>query len=109
MRNNDDAQSLWAGPYTTIKEYVIAAGHPQGIANVIGRPIDPWGKEYRMYWSINSSIKPAGASGTMIIISAGANKVLDTFGSVDPATATISAGTVPVEGDLYYNFNAGIQ
>ncbi len=107
-----DAQTLWSGPYTTIKKYVVDAGHanPPGIAEVIGRPTDPWGQEYRMYWSQDSGIMPAGASGTMVIISAGANKTLDTDSWGDPDGASINSGAYPQDNDdLYFNFNAGIQ
>ena len=103
---SSDIKSRWAGPYTTHKKFVSVTNG--------NRPTDPWNTQYRMYWSEGGtpSIKPAGASGTMIIISAGANKKLDSFGgSVDPAGYNIPNGNYPTgtNDDLYYNFNAGIQ
>ena len=100
--------TLWAGPYTTYKKYVPTAGATHY------RPTDPWGKEYRMFWATTpSTIIPAGANGTMVIISAGANKVLDDFNSpaVAPESATIDAGEFDPDNanNLYFNFNAGIQ
>ena len=98
----DIGSDTWAGPYTTYKKYYDSS---------LRRPTDPWGKEYRMYWSNNATIRPAGASGTMIIISAGANKVLDTFSSVDPHGNNFNGPDYPTgdDDDLYFNFNAGIQ
>ena len=100
--------TLWAGPYTTYKKYLELIGATGG-----PRPTDPWGKQYRMYWSTNSDIKPAGANGTMIIISAGANKTLDSFDAShhNPAGYAIPNGNYPTgdNDDLYFNFNAGIQ
>ena len=113
-------ESLWAGPYTTIKKYVVDNTHPNVNINpvdpnidIIGRPTDPWGQEYRMFWSTTASIKPAGANGTMVIISAGANKVLNDFDPtpVAPESASIDAGDFDPDNanNLYFNFNAGIQ
>ena len=100
------ADSRWAGIYTTYKDFTPA-----------NRPYDPWGvlskgvsthkyynNCYRMYWCTNSAIMPAGATGTMILISRGPNGILDTEIS-DAVTATYPQGN----DDLYYNFNAGIQ
>jgi len=85
---------LWAGPYTTYKG--VATGN---------RPIDPWKQEYRMFWSKTVStppLIPAGATGTMVIVSGGADKTID---------ATLGVGFDPdnIDDDIYYNFNAGIQ
>jgi len=90
----DDISTLWAGPYTTYKG--VATGD---------RPIDPWKQEYRMFWSMTVStppLIPAGATGTMVIISGGADETID---------AIIGNGFDPnnIDDDLYYNFNAGIQ
>ena len=92
-----EAESLWAGPYTTHKE--VGAN---------GRPLDPWKQkdkeqEYRMFWSETASITPAGARGTMVIISGGADKNI-TAGAIG---ADFNPNTIG--DDIYYNFNAGIQ
>ena len=101
-----EAQALWAGPYTTHKNFVVTTVPTQKGK----RPTDPWGQEYRMFWSTNADIKPAGASGTMVIISAGSDKLLNNFGNASPATATIDTSFNPNnDNDLYFNFNAGIQ
>ena len=89
-----DIQSFWGGPYTTYKNYNTTTY----------KPTDPWGQDYIMFWSNASDpdIEPAGATGTMVIISGGADETID---------AIIGNGFDPnnIDDDLYYNFNAGIQ
>ncbi len=91
----DDAKvltgNLWNGPYLTYKEY----------EQNTGRPLDPWGRPYRLFWSRSASVKPAGASGTMIIISSGSNKLLESnYSNFDPNDRG---------DDVYFSFNWGIQ
>ncbi|HNS48460.1 MAG TPA: prepilin-type N-terminal cleavage/methylation domain-containing protein [bacterium] len=81
--------NLWNGPYLTYKEYES------------NRPLDPWGYPYRLFWSQSASVKPAGASGTMIIISSGSNKLLESnYSNFDPNDRG---------DDVYFSFNWGIQ
>ena len=103
------AQDSWSGPYTTYKKYVSTS---------LQRPLDPWKHQYRMFWSTLPSIKPAGASGTMVIISAGPDGILQSVSTASPPTpdtAAIDFSTFDpnnsniTEKDPYYNFNAGIQ
>ena len=89
-----DIQSFWGGPYTTYKDVSVG-----------DKPLDPWKQSYTMFWSTGSSpsITPAGATGTMVIISGGADKTIDATG---PPFANFDSNTTD---DLYFNFNAGIQ
>lgn len=112
-----DAPS-WSGPYTTYRNFADAGGGRQ-------RPLDPWGDrrdlltapfhQYRMFWSTLPDIRPAGASGTMVIISpgpsgryqSGINARPDTAGRVDFSNFNPFAND---QGDdVWFNFNAGIQ
>ena len=121
--NNLPTVSFWNGPYTTYKSYATVAGG--------SRPIDPWGnptadntnkllRQYRMFWITNSGSAalwvPAGATGAMVVISAGGDGKYQ---------CGITAGKTPADAvqadfdnfnpgvdkgdDVYYIFNAGIQ
>ncbi len=115
--------NFWAGPYLTYKDFVQVST-PPGSGS---RPIDPWGKtsdpnnalqhQYRLFWSTNPDLKPAGASGTMVIISAGPDKVYQ-CGIPDNKTPINAKQSDfqnfdPVNNDkgddIYFTFNAGIQ
>ncbi len=107
----------WAGPY---KKYRTTT-----VASTGDRPLDPWGREYRMFWLNDTHASsepkiPAGANGTMVIISAGSDKKSESVdGDVLPGEGAISEEAVTfsnfdpkksnIEEDLYFNFNAGIQ
>jgi len=118
--------NFWAGPYLTYKDYVqISSGY---------RPIDPWGKtsdplnaqehQLRMFWTTSASVTPAGATGAMVIISAGPDKIYRCGINSNPENAELSnfqnfnpnSGVYdPIENpngkgdDVYFIFNAGIQ
>ncbi|MFA5393052.1 MAG: prepilin-type N-terminal cleavage/methylation domain-containing protein [Candidatus Ratteibacteria bacterium] len=132
-----DVSAMWAGPYTTYKSYcaTIAANSttPGGL-----RPLDPWGTmgnsgtnngQYRMFWITKiafPNLVPAGANGAMVIISAGADGILQSC-ATNKTTPALTKSTAPfpdasinftyfeptntniTEKDPYYIFNAGIQ
>ena len=117
--------NMWNGPYTTYKSYATAT--PQAGGGGGSRPIDPWGnptgldadkalRQYRMFWTTVSSVKPVGASGAMVIISAGGDGVYscNIAGSKKPSDAVAADfddfnPSIDKGDDVYYVFNAGIQ
>ncbi|MFH0795730.1 MAG: type II secretion system protein [Candidatus Omnitrophota bacterium] len=127
--------NMWAGPYATYKSY-----YANTLSNYTGNdlpipynvwdvnstintqltnaPLDPWGRPCRMFWTTLASLKPAGATGTMVLISAGSDGILQSligqeqrptraqqaaFSAFDPNNSAIT------EKDPYFVFNVGIQ
>jgi prepilin-type N-terminal cleavage/methylation domain-containing protein len=69
----EKVRSMWAGPYDVPKN-----------VNTINQPLDPWNHPYRMFWidstyAYSSPVIPTGFSGTMVLISAGQNGVLESL------------------------------
>lgn len=119
-------KNLWAGPYTTYRDYVDIGGGRY-------RPLDPWGDrrdpdtapfhQYRMFWCADpedpddpvSDLIPAGASGTMVIISPGPSGRYQSGINSRPDIATrddfqdFDPFTHDQGDDVYITFNAGIQ
>ena len=132
--NQINTTKFWSGPYTTYKNYTITGLAPdtQGVRTG-PRPIDPWGnptdsepnkalRQYRMFWIANvlgtepaSAFVPVGATGAMVIISAGGDGIYNCNipGSKKPsdAVSTDFANFNPGSDrgdDIYYIFTAGI-
>ncbi|MFH2068668.1 MAG: prepilin-type N-terminal cleavage/methylation domain-containing protein [Candidatus Omnitrophota bacterium] len=94
--------NLWTGPYTTYKNHINY------------RPLDPWKRPYRMFWTTNALVRPAGATGAMVIISAGGDGEYNYGIGSDPDNAAqsnfLNFNPAGDKGDdAYYIFNAGIQ
>jgi prepilin-type N-terminal cleavage/methylation domain-containing protein len=100
------AQMMWPGPASDDRK-----------TGPNGNMLDPWKHEYRMFWvrtgytHLNPKF-PTPNIGTMIVISAGPNGVLDTLDNTPtPETATNfeTFNGDKITDDIYYNFNCGWQ
>ena len=87
--------------------------------------MDPWGRgegedvaalhQFRLFWSTDSALLPAGARGTMVIISPGpdgrysfpAGSPASPDSATEPDFAAFDPGN-PGD-DIFFAFNAGIQ
>lgn len=123
---NRDVSGFWSGPYTTFQHYLrddppAPPGPP--------RPLDAWGRgedydvarfhQYRMFWfsppvgDPRRAHVPAGASGTMVIISPGPDGRYQSGidSRADSAGEAEFAGFDPLGSgdDIFFTFNAGIQ